>query len=89
MLTYKRDKLALQNLKYYNKWDFEAIRALYELVIVEGWSLTYSLRLFEGQTKKFSEERKRNYFLNQLYLLIQADKKKRREQKKLLKLNVK
>ena len=85
MLNYKKEKLKALNLKYYTKWDFEAIKALHDLVLVQKWSLNYALRLFAGSHQKFHFERKRNYFLGELYKQIQAEQVRRREEKKAIK----
>lgn len=65
------------NKKQYEKWDFDTIKALHDMIFVEGWSLGYALSYFKGGYVAFHRERKRNIFLKNLYELIVKYKHKK------------
>lgn len=61
----------------FTKWNDEAIEFLRKLVLVDGWSLSYSLSFFKGGKEGFAKEVHKNEKLRKLYEEIRKVTKRR------------
>lgn len=78
MCSYKERKLRIQGRPYFRNYNDASIAALRKMTVVDGWSLSYALQHFAGGHKNFSEERKVNQKLADLYKEINESKIKKK-----------